>query len=356
MRVVMDVTSLCSPRPTGVGVYVQHLFNALTSRLDLDLRGTWSFTRMRGGRHRNLPPDILRLSSARWPVAAHLETLVSGALVHGPDFRVPRWSGVRRVVTVHDLAAFQPDYLPNDHARKLRRRIEGLAKNPPHAVIMPSYAMADEMAGRFPDLADRIHAVHHGCDHLPPAATNCPATDPPYFLFVGNVERRKNVSGLVRSFELLAARIPDVRLVIVGKSGHGGGEIARKIAGSPVNDRIDQRAWLSPQQLPDIYAGACGLVFPTWYEGFGFPILEAMWHGCPVITSKGGAMGEVADQAAMLVDPGADEEIAAAMEHLLEDRLLRQDLVERGRVHAHTFTWDSCAEATAAVYGAAMDA
>ena len=123
-----------------------------------------------------------------------------------------------------------------------------------------------------------------------------------------------------------------------------------------MNDRIDQRAWLSPEQLPDIYAGACGLVFPTWYEGFGFPILEAMWHGCPVITSRGGAMGEVADQAALLVDPGADEEIAAAMERLLEDRLLRQDLVERGRAHAHTFTWGGCAEATAAVYGAALDA
>jgi len=259
------------------------------------------------------------------------------------------------VVTIHDLASFHADYMPADFAAMAQRRLEQLGRaGRPDAVIAGTRAVADELADRMPRLAGRIHVTPYGCDHLAEPDTSAVTDGPPFFLFVGNVEKRKNVAGLVRAFELLADDQPEVRLLVVGKPGYGGQEIEAQMASSPVADRMDRRTWLIPDELAAIYAAARGLVFPTWYEGFGFPILEAMWHGCPVITSHNGAMAEVAGEAALLVDPARAEDIAEAMGRLLDDDTLSAELAERGRRHARTFTWDRCAEQTAAVYAGVL--
>jgi glycosyltransferase involved in cell wall biosynthesis len=260
---------------------------------------------------------------------------------------VPDWPRVPRVVTVHDLAAFHADTMPRDFAVMIRARIEQLARlEGPLAVITPTAAMGDELAERVPALAGRIHPVPHGCDHVAPPPAPVAAAAPPYFLFVGNVEKRKNVGGLVAAFGRCAARHAEARLVIAGKPGFGGEGIERAVAASPAADRIDRRPWLAPDALPALYAGARGLVFPTWYEGFGFPIVEAMRCGCPVITSDRGAMAEVAGDAALLVDPADTEAVAAAMGRLLTDESLHADLVARGRRRSADFTWDRCAQET----------
>ena len=355
MQIRLDVTTLCAPRPSGVGVYVRQLWAALARRSDVDLRGLWNPSRLVKGRHRYLPPEIAAAADPRWPLLASRSVRRAGALVHGPDFRLPDWSPGPRVVSIHDLASFLPDTMPPDFAALARARVIRLdGAHGPDAVLTGSRAVAVELVERLPALAGRIHAIPYGCDHLSDTRSGSRPDGPPYFLFVGNVERRKNVAGIVAAFNLVAAERPEIRLVVVGKPGFGAAEIEEKLAASPARDRIERRTWVETDQLPGLYAGAHGLVFPTWYEGFGFPILEAMGHGCPVITTSNGTMAEVAGGAALLVDPARPEDIAGAMDRLLDDETLHADLAARGRAHARTFTWDRCAEETAAVYATVL--
>lgn len=351
MELRLDVTSLCAPRPSGVGVYVRHLWSALARRPDVGLQGLWNPSRLSGGKHRHLPAEVAAHSAPRWPLLSRMAAGRDGAVVHGPDFRVPDWSRIPRVVTVHDLASFHGDTMPRDFAAMIRARIEGLARlEGPLAVITPTAAVAEELADRVPALAGRVHAVHHGCDHVEAPAAPPQDGAPPYFLFVGNVEKRKNVGGLVEAFTRLAAEQKEPRLVIAGKPGFGGEGIEAELAASPAAPRVERRPWLEPGALPALYAGACALVFPTWYEGFGFPIVEAMRCGCPVITSDRGAMAEVAGDAALLVDPADPDAVAGAMERLLLDDTLHADLVGRGRRRAAAFTWDRCAAESVSAY------
>src|SRR5262249_1949134 len=134
----------------------------------------------------------------------------------------------------------------------------------------------------------------------------------PYFLFVGNLESRKNVAGLIRAFGRLKARPEhaDTRLVLVGKAGFGIEDILNEAKHSPAPDHIVLPGFISNLGLVNYYQWAVGFVYPSLYEGFGFPVLEAMRLGCPVITGNTSATPEVAGEAAVLVNPRDDDEIA----------------------------------------------
>jgi len=173
-------------------------------------------------------------------------------------------------------------------------------------------------------------------------------------LFVGVIQRRKNVARLVKAFERLPA---GWRLALAGASqGYGAAEELRAVEESSRRQDIDVLGHLSAEQLAALYARARIFAFPSLDEGFGMPVLEAMAHGLPVISSKSSAMPEVAGDAALLVDPLDVDELAYALSRLATDPALREDLIARGRSRALRFTWDSAVAQTWAVYEKVMTA
>jgi len=162
---------------------------------------------------------------------------------------------------------------------------------------------------------------------------------------VGAIQRRKNIARLVKAFESL----PDFwRLALAGApDGFGASEELRAVEESPARTRIDVLGYVSAAQLDSLYNRAGIFAFPSLDEGFGMPILEAMAHGVPVLTSNCSAMPEVAGDAAMLVDP---VNMGDALLHLATDQSLRGDLTRRGLERVQQFTWESAVKKTWAVY------
>ena len=178
----------------------------------------------------------------------------------------------------------------------------------------------------------------------------------PYCLFVGNLEPRKNLARLIEAFALMATRAPAggtaPQLVLAGTRAWLYSGILSAVAARGVADRVVFTGYVPPGDLPALYAGAACFVFPSVYEGFGLPVLEAMAAGAPVVASRVGAIPEVAGDAALLVDAAQPAALAEAIEAVLADAGLRARLVERGRARARLFSWEATARRTLAVYEA----
>jgi glycosyltransferase involved in cell wall biosynthesis len=166
-------------------------------------------------------------------------------------------------------------------------------------------------------------------------------------LNVGAVQERKNIRRLVEAFERLPSNL---MLVLAGSAGYGAEAIAASIKMSPARDRIVQLGYVDAETKAKLYRTAHALAFPSLDEGFGIPILEAMSAGLPVLTSNCSSMPEVAGDAAVLVDPGDAESIAAGLSRVIEDEELRSDLKKQGLARAGEFTWTRAAKAVLRVY------
>lgn len=171
----------------------------------------------------------------------------------------------------------------------------------------------------------------------------------PYVLAVGNLEPRKNLPGLLRAFARLAPEVPH-DLVLVGAEGWLTGEIHATLDELRLGGRVRMTGFVEDADLPAWYGAADLFVYPSLYEGFGLPVLEAMACGAPVVTSNVSSLPEVAGDAALLVDPSDVDSIAEEMRRGLTDAALALDLRRRGQLRAADFTWDRTAEQTVAVY------
>ena len=168
-----------------------------------------------------------------------------------------------------------------------------------------------------------------------------------YLLFVSSLEPRKNIALLIEAMQAVNTDIP---LVLVGWHGWGDKEWLEKIGASGLKSRIHITGHVPDNDLKAIYNGAAALVYPSLYEGFGLPIVEAMACGCPVICSNVASMPEVAGNAAILIDPGRSDELAAAIETVVHDSEIRKPLVKRGFKQAGRFTWKQTARKTLEVF------
>ena len=228
-----------------------------------------------------------------------------------------------------------------------------------HALLAISQATADTIARVFGTRAGPIHIVPNGIDdHFQPAPESERARvraryglDDPFVLFVGTVEPRKNLPRLIRSFA--AARreynLPH-RLVIAGKVRAGAGELRQALADVALGDACLPLGFVPDQDLPALLSSADMLSYVSLQEGFGLPVAEAMGCGAPVMTSSVAALIEVAGDAAELVDPTDEREIAAAIGRLCRDARLRSTLSTRGLVRAGRFRWSAVACETARIY------
>lgn len=262
--------------------------------------------------------------------------------------------GCPLVVTVLDaIPALYPQWFGRVMGLRLRRWLRrGVVAA--DSLLTISQRTADDVRCLFPGLAAPIYPVYLGSflEGGPPPA---PPAGPPYLLSVGTLEPRKNLARTLEAYALLAQARPRApRLVVVGGQGWGGEDVAAVARRLGVGERVELAGFVSDERLRALYAGAALLVYPSLYEGFGFPVLEAMGMGCPVVASSTSSLPEVAGRAALLVDPTDPDQIAAAMSRILDAPDLARQLREAGLRRARAFSWGRCARETLAAYRATL--
>ena len=197
--------------------------------------------------------------------------------------------------------------------------------------------------------AEKITVIHEGADPLPEVMAEAyPGIQKPYFLFVGRVEERKNVVRIIEAFDSFQQKTGlSYRLVLAGKPGYGYERIQERITKSQYQNEIYELGYVTEEQKWQLLKGAEALLFPSLYEGFGLPVIEAQQVGTPVITSTTSSLPEIAGKGAILVDPLDAQAIAEAMERLATDPHLRAGIIDEATRNADRFSWDTCSRSIA---------
>ncbi len=307
------------------------------------------------------PARIFQPASYRLGVP-RVEWLIDFDLFVATNFLAPATNHPDRVVPiVHDLAFRHfPESAPHIDERWRRRFAATLAVAP--AIVVPSDATARDLLDAFAVDEARVHVVHHGVDAEAFAPVSQAGIDAvrrrygipgAYVLFVGGIEPRKNLELLVKAFAQSDAQ--DLALVIAGGPVRWFPEATERLDAvieqlpPSVKERIVRTGYVNERDKLALLSGATVLAYPSLYEGFGFPVLEAFAAGVPVLTSNVSSLPEVAGEAAVLVDPADVHAIAKALSELVGDEDLRAVLSAAGVARASRFTWEATARATAAV-------
>jgi glycosyltransferase involved in cell wall biosynthesis len=376
VRVLVDARSAVAPEPTGVGQYTWQMLRWLP-RVDPETTYVaWSL-HARGLAAVRAPgrrPVAANLTEQRTPIPARLfdpmtrrlgiprvEWLVRHDIVFAPNF-VPPPTRNRTVITVHDLAfRLVPETVPRRTARWLGRVEHEIRRAA--AIIVPSLAARRDLLDTFAVPDDRVTVIPHGVETgvFHPAEERAVTEvrerfgiEEPFLLSLAGLEPRKNLPRLLEAFARLPGRSRAV-LVVAGSgvrwNPEGSDQLGAALRRLPENirQRVVLTGYVSEVQKVALLTGARALVYPSLYEGFGLPVLEAMACGTPVLTSNVSALPEVAGDAALLVDPRDPADIAAGIRRLLEDGSLVRRLSHAGRIRAERFRWDETAERTAAV-------
>lgn len=285
-------------------------------------------------------------------------------LMHFPRFAVPVLRAGRTVVTVHDLAfRHRPETL-TAAARRHFETATAKAVRRADAVIAVSEQTRRDILDAYEIPPERVRVVPNGVTpRFHPDGTDA-ARDrigrtygfqAGFILFVGTLEPRKNVVGLLKAYALLRRTHPDApALVVAGGKGWLYDAIFETAEALNLHPYVHFPGHVPDVDLPDLYRCARAFVYPSFYEGSGLPVLEAMACGVPVVTSNCSALPEAAGDAALLTDPNDPEAIAAALGRILDDEDLARDLRRRGVRQAALFSWDRAAKETLSVYRACL--
>jgi glycosyltransferase involved in cell wall biosynthesis len=372
MRVAIDYTAAIY-QAAGVGRFVRSLVKAL-AELDRENEYVLVYADPPAGVTPTFPeaPNFVRW---RVPVPDRALTilwhriglplpidLITGRVdvFHSPDFVMPPVLRAAKVLTVHDLAFLLH---PECADAGLRRYLE---KTVPRSVARSDFILADSehtkddlicLLGVAQDKIDVVpggvdpeFTPAHGADRMEEMRSRI-SGGYPYILNVGMIEPRKNLERLIEAFEILKSHhhLPH-RLVLAGKKGWLSDGIYRRAERSPMTSDILFPGFISEQDLPLLYGAADLFVFPSLYEGFGLPPLEAMASGVPVVVSRSSSLPEVVGDAAQMARPESAEELSEAMARVLTDEGLRTSMVARGIQQSARFTWEAAARKMLDVY------
>jgi glycosyltransferase involved in cell wall biosynthesis len=373
VRVAVNVEQLLHEAPGGIGRYTAELVRLLPAR-GIDVA---PFTArhpraaidaaLRAYDLSGLDPVVLALPAAllydAWHVlgvAGPVRRVAPVDVVHAPSPAVPPTGRVPLVVTVHDAA---PIVMPEAFTRRgvwFHRRGFAAAAKRARLVIAVSQFSADEVAANTSIPRERIRVVPNGVDREP--ATDAAVQrvrerhalhDRPYLLWAGTLQPRKNVRVLLDALERLDPEAVPHRLVLAGPQGwkpdDEDGAAARRLG-----DRVRLLGAVERTELFALFAGADAFAFPSRHEGFGIPVLEAMAQGTPVVCADIPALREVAGDAAIFVPPDDLDGWVDALHSTLTDPGFRAGLEARGRERVQAYSWERCADETAAVYAEAM--
>lgn len=364
--IAVDINPYYEPL-TGIGWYEHHLLTRWARRDQVRLLGVGQPMLTDGGPRfaAELPEgveplrfDLRGRTASRWSGAlcrVFYPALIRAAApdVHfAPNYffpRIHRAVATPSVLAVHDLTFRRhPELLHEATLENLERNLPSALLHA-DAVVCVSHSTRQDLLDAYPISPGRVHAVHSGLGS-PPTAGDAPRLEEiprPYALFVSTIEPRKNVAMILEAVERLWREERwSGHLVLAGRTGWKAAALLLRIEASPWRNRIHRLEYVDPQMLSALYRDAQMFLFPSLYEGFGFPLLEAMAHGTPAITSNVSSLPEIGGEAALYVNPEEPSQLADAIERLAGNAELRRQLGEAGRRQAAGFDWDTAAART----------
>jgi len=361
MKIGIDARPL-SYQLTGIGYYLKHLLDEIQQidrensyylfsnrKINYRINRPSSWHKVEGNIYRKL------LSTAWFQANVPLLALKNKIdLFWGTRHHLPLLlpQKIKTVLTICDLVHCRYPKtmaLPNLMIERLLMQRSLIQSN---AVISISHATTSDIYRFYRPPKNKITVIHPGTPLFPETETNeldkqfLSVLPENFFLAVGTIEPRKNFFRLLRAFELFFATNKNICLVIAGDKGWKNGALKKWIAARKINSKILFTGYINRNQLKFLYKKALCLVFPSIYEGFGFPILEAMSCGTSVITSNVSSMPEVAGNAAILIDPYNISEIRNAMNTIASDRKIRKRLINIGAERLKHFSWINSAQKT----------
>ena len=371
MLIGLDAIPLTEPR-AGVGHYTFELARALALAApsdEFELAYPSSFPPINFDEiEESLPVNLTRsrvrvgaIGRRWWSVGLPRYTRRRGiSLFHGTNYDVPLWGGAPSVLTIHDLSLLlHPNTHERRRVRRARRRLP-LMVRAADSIITPTESVRREVCEHLRVAPARVFAV-------PEAARACfrplkfdetedvrlrVGAGREFLLAVGTIEPRKNLASLVKAFEEVVRARPSstLRLVVAGGRGWKSEPMFEAFEKSAARERIVLAGYLGDRDLRALYSSCLAFVYPSVYEGFGLPPLEAMSCGAPVIAGRTPAVSEVTGGAARLVNPHDHSEIARALAELLDDESARRKLSKAGLSRAAQFSWGRTAHMTLEVY------
>jgi glycosyltransferase involved in cell wall biosynthesis len=351
-------------RDYGIGTYVRNLVRHL-ARLDTE---TTYFLVCAGAdvpTLRDLAANFVPVvdESAGYSVREHLSIplklrRLGVDLLHEPHYVVPFLTTSPIVVTIHDcIHLLFPQYLPNAGALAYARFMMGRAIRRSAVVLTVSEASRQDILRFYPEAdAERVQVVPNAIDPnliADPGEEEIERVRERYqirgrfVLYAGNIKPHKNLDRLIAAFGQLKRRpaLEDVKLLIIGDEIHKYGSLRRAVEAAGVRHDVRFFGFVPDSTLAALYRLASVFAFPSLYEGFGLPPLEAMACGAPVVTSRISSLPEVVGDAAVLVDPYSVDDIAEGLARVFEDDTLRRDLIARGYTRAQSFSWERSVKA-----------
>lgn len=285
-------------------------------------------------------------------------------LFHGTNFELPYWSKCPTVLTIHDLSLLlYPETHEKGRVRRARLKLPFIARKAT-AIITPSETVKNEVCLHLNIRADKVFAIPEAarrCFYPVSASESRPVCErlgvkAQFILFVGTIEPRKNILNLVRAFEEInQTGLPDLQLVIAGKEGWLSSGLMAYLRDSQIKDHVLFTGHVSDDELRALYSACRVFVYPSLYEGFGLPLLEAMACGAPVVASNVPGVVETVGDVARLVSPQDFGDLTQVIKCLLKDSRERESRSAAGIQHVKQFSWERTASATLAVYEKAIE-
>lgn len=360
--IALDATYTVDPEPSGIAVYSRKLIESLAT-LDTSHRFLICYRFSRFSRRREFlrpgispgntgPAFALRLFQE--PLTFWLPWQAD--LFHSLAQRPPAFHFRKEMVTVLDIFPITGrDYATSEFQRKfsalLLKAIDRAAR-----IVTLSHYTADQLARHCGVAQERIRVVPAGVD-LPSRTMTAEerlrererlaGKGNEMVLSVGAIQTRKNTLNALRALALLPA---NYKLVLAGSNGYGSEAVYDFIGSARLESRVTLLGYVPADRLPVLYQAASLFLFPSWEEGFGLPVLEAMAYGLAVVAAQTSSLPEVGGEAALYVDPGDPRDIAAKVMRTVEDTGLRENMIQQGLARAREFTWRRTAEATLRVY------
>ena len=358
-RIGIDASRAVSAAPTGTEAYSYHLIRALlpllpAAEVRLYCREQPPAAAFPGAELRVIPfPRLWTHVRLSWEMLRH-----PPRVLFVPAHVLPLFRPRRTLVTLHDLGyRFFPEAHPRGQRLYLELSTRWNARVASH-IVVDSVATRDALLASYGVPAEKVTVVYPGYEadlqrvEAPEELERLRVrygVERPYILYLGRIQPRKNLARLVAAFGQVRTRHPDLQLVLAGPPGWFADTVRAQVQALGLEQRVVFPGYVAPEDKAALLSGARLFAFPSLYEGFGFPVLEAQACGTPVLAAATSSLPEVAGDGALLVDPLDTEALAAGLLQLLEDPALCQTLVARGTENLARFSWGRAAQQTAAI-------
>jgi alpha-1,3-rhamnosyl/mannosyltransferase len=319
--------------------------SSLTAKLRTSLASSESVVKL----YQTLLPYVTKMALKNY----------SDHIFHSPNFDLPNFEG-KKIVTIHDLSTLRfPEYHPKSRVNFVNNAITNSISEADHIITDSEFVKAELIALLGAD-KHKISAIPLGADsiYMPRNQQDCftvinkyALEYKKYFLFVSTIEPRKNLLTLLRSFSLYRKKYPNgLPLILIGGNGWNNQDILNEIANLETKGWVKYLGYVPQNHIPELYSAARSLLFPSIYEGFGLPVLEAIQSGIPVLTCKKSSMSEIVADSAALVELNDDNAMFEAISRFSEDTDWCEKLSNKGLIQAKKFSWERCITDTFKVY------